>query len=64
VTLGVDSLQDNSTASAAIDSACSKLLRNNTSECEKVADVIAVKVIDLLEEDVQPSAVCTELGYC
>ena len=67
VDLGLTALKDNSTAAAVskqVESACSKVASNTTSECEKIVETILVKGLDLIEENVQPSAVCSYLGYC
>lgn len=65
--LGLAALKDNSTAAAVsekVGSACSKVASNATSECEKIVGTILAKGLELIEDNVQPSAVCNYLGYC
>ncbi|KUL83824.1 hypothetical protein ZTR_06630 [Talaromyces verruculosus] len=67
VDLGLAALKNNSNAavvSEQVTSACSKVASNATSECEKIAGTILAKGLELIEDNVQPSAVCSYLGYC
>ena len=67
VDFGLAALKNNSTeavVSEQVNSACSKIASNATSECEKIAGTILAKGLELIEDNVQPSAVCSYLGYC